>query len=363
MKTARPKPIPPSFAGSRREFLQTLLAVTAFAPEVRAMQKSGPAGLPLRPLGQTGVSLPIVGLGGWDSVANKSDAEGIALMHEALDSGVTFFDNCWEYHDGRAEDVMGRALQSAGRRDQVFLMTKVCARDEAGFRKHFDDSLRRLRTDHVDLLLFHALQYPGDRERICDPQGGALKAALAARQAGKVRFLGFSGHMYPEVHLGMLEEPQAWDAVLMPVNVLDAHYRSFEKSVLPACRARGIGALGMKSLCAQDGRLPREAGISWELCRRYALSLPITALVCGIQTREQLRGLLRVVRGFEPLAPADVESVLKTAAAPARHGRIEAYKDPASGFGCKHHSALLKAADAGASAALPAGPPALSARG
>jgi predicted aldo/keto reductase-like oxidoreductase len=198
----------------------------------------------------------------------------------------------------------------------------------------------------VDLLLFHAIQYPDDPERILDPERGALRAALLARKAGQVRFLGFSGHMYPKSHLDMLATPQPWDAVLMPLNVLDAHYRSFEKSVLPECRRRDIGVLGMKSLAAQNGRLPRELGIPWELCRRYALSLPIASLVCGLQTREQLRALVGVARDFKPLTPAEVDGLLDTARGPAQSGAVEQYKNPQGGFGCSHHSAVLKAAAA-----------------
>ena len=324
--------------------LPALAAVVALGPETLALQKPGSAGLPVRPLGKSGTSLSIVGLGGWDSVANKSGDESIALMHEALESGITFWDNCWEYHEGRAEAVMGRALQPASRRDQVFLMTKVCARDGQGFRKLFGDSLRRLQTDHVDLLLFHAIQYPGDRERIFDPERGGLAAALEARRRGQIRFLGFSGHMYPASHLEMLAAPQEWDAVLMPLNILDAQYRSFEKTVLPECRRRDIGVLGMKSLAAQNGRLPRDLGVSPELCRRYALSLPVTSLLCGLQIREELKGMVRVARDFQPLTAAEVGDLLKIAEGPARNGEVEQYKNPQSGYGCSYHSGVLKAA-------------------
>ena len=332
-----------NYTPTRREFLQLLAAVVPLGPEVLAMQRPGPAGIPLRPLGKSGAMISMVGLGGWDSVANKTDEEAIALMHEALDLGIAFWDNAWEYHNGRAEDVMGRALQG-GKREKVFLMTKVCARDYEGFKKHFDDSLRRLRTDRVDLLQFHSIQYAGDRERIFDPENGGLKAALEAKKAGKIRYLGFTGHMDPKEHLHMLAAPYEWDSVQMPLNVLDAHYLSFQQQVLPECRKRNIGVLGMKSLGAQQGRIPRDLKMDWEICRRYAMSLPVSAVVCGLQTREELRGLARLARDFKPLTNEDIEKVLVQSKGIAQDGSIEQYKNRRSYFGCSYHSAVLRSA-------------------
>jgi uncharacterized protein len=326
---------------SRREFLATLAGVVALGAETLAMQTPGPAGIPLRPLGSTGASIPIVGYGGWDSVAGKTDAESITLMHEAIDLGITFWDNAWEYHDGRAEEVMGKAFDSAARRDKVFLMTKACARDYAGFQRQFDDSLRRLRTDHVDLLQFHAIQYDGDPERVCDPERGGLKAALEARKAGKLRFLGFSGHMDPQVHLRMLAKHD-WNSVQMPLNVLDAHYLSFEKTVVPEARRRGIGVLGMKSLGGQDARIPRDLGLSVELCRRYAMSLPVSTTICGMQNRDELRQMAEIARGFTPLTTGEIERLLVGSRAQAADGHIEAYKNRKGGYGCSYHADVLK---------------------
>jgi predicted aldo/keto reductase-like oxidoreductase len=238
---------------------------------------------------------------------------------------------------------MGRALAAPSRREKVFLMTKVCARDRAGVARQIDECLKRLRTDHVELLQFHAIQYEGDARRVFDPETGGLRAALDARAAGKLRFLGFSGHRDPQTHLAMIGMPHPWDAVQMPLNVLDAQYRSFETQVLPVCREKGIAALGMKSLAGQDARLPRELGLDWELCRRYAMSLPVATTICGMQSRDELLGMVRIARGFTPLAEEDVARLLKTARGPASEGRIEEYKDPASGYGCSYHSALLKA--------------------
>jgi predicted aldo/keto reductase-like oxidoreductase len=335
---ARPRPGP-----TRREFLQTLAGVVAAGAETLAMQTPGPAGIPHRPLGTTGASIPIVGYGGWDSVAGKTDAESVALMHEAIDLGITFWDNAWEYHRGRSETVMGQAFDTPARRDKVFLMTKVCARDYEGAKRQIDECLRRLRTDRVDLLQFHAIQYDGDADRVCHPEAGGLKAALEAKQAGKLRFLGFSGHMYPQVHLKLLGM-HAWNAVQMPLNVLDAHYLSFEKTVVPEVRKRGAGVLGMKSLGGQDARIPRDLGVSVELCRRYAMSLPVSTTICGMQNRDELHQMAAIARGFTPLTADEVSRLLTASKAAAADGHIEEYKNPRGGYGCSYHSEVLKSA-------------------
>ena len=327
---------------SRREFLGSLASALALGRETLAMQSPGPSGIPLRPLGRSGASVSIVGYGGWDCVIGDGEAECIGRLHEAIDLGITFMDNAWEYHDGRAEELMGKALAAPGKRDQVFLMTKVCARDYDGVKRQIEDSLRRLRTDRVDLLQFHAIQYADDPERVFDPERGGMKAALEAKKAGKVRFFGFSGHRDPQTHLRMIGM-HPWDSVQMPLNILDAQYRSFETAVLPVCREKGIGALGMKSLAGQDARLPRDLKVDWELCRRYAMSLPVSTTICGMQTREEMRGMARIARGFTPLTAPDVERLLGIAKEPAQDGHIEEYKDPKSGYGCSYQDGVLKA--------------------
>lgn len=324
---------------SRREFVQALAGVVAFGAETLAMQKTGPNGFPVRPLGKTGVDTSIVGLGGWDMGAIPPDL-AIRMMHEAADSGITFFDNCWEYHNGGAEEIMGRALQEGGKRNQVFLMTKLCARDYEGAKKQLDDCLRRLRTDRIDLLQHHAVQYEKDPEIITDPEKGALRASLEAQKAGKVRFIGFTGHMFPKVHLKMLAARQ-WDTVQMPLNIMDAHYNSFQQQVLPDARKRGIGVLGMKSLAGQDARIPRDVKVDWELCRRYALSLPVSTIICGMQNLEELRGMVRIGRDFKPLSQADVEKMLAQSKEQAATGKIEVYKDYSQGYGCSYHDKVI----------------------
>jgi predicted aldo/keto reductase-like oxidoreductase len=320
---------------NRRAFVKGALAGLALGKQVLASQEQDALGLPRRPLGRTGERVSIIALGGWDIGNVRDKDEAVAIMHEAIDEGLTFFDNCWDYHEGGSEEIMGKALSSNGRRDKVFLMTKVCARDYEGALKHLDDSLRRLRTDRIDLWQFHGTKWDDDADLIFDPQDGALKAALEDRAAGKVRYIGFTGHKHPRYHIAMLARPFEWDAVQMPLNVLDAHYESFQKRVLPVCTERGISVIGMKALAAQNGRIVRDLGISADFARRYTLSLPITSLVCGIQSRANLRQDIAIARNFKPLTEDEVVRVLTTAEPRARDGRMEAYK--VGNYGCDWH--------------------------
>ncbi len=262
----------------RREFLKATAAGVALAgigASILEAQEDHADGLPKRPLGKTGEMVSIICLGGWH-VGAIEEQPAIALMHEAIDEGLTFFDNAWDYHDGGSEEVMGKALATGGRRDKVFLMTKNCARDRKGSMQHLEDSLRRLQTDRIDLWQFHEINYDNDPDWIFEQ--GALAAALGAKQAGKVRYIGFTGHKHPEIHLKMLAKDFAWDACQMPINIMDAHYRSFQKLVVPECNRPRHRAMGMKSFAGgfPKGRLPDKVGLDAVACRRYALSLPIS---------------------------------------------------------------------------------------
>lgn len=319
------------FDATRREFLQTILAGLAMGKTMLLAQEPSSAGLPTRPLGKTGERVSIICLGGWDIGAVRDDKEAIAIMHEAIDNGLTFFDNCWDYHNGRSEELMGKALSQNGYRDKVFLMTKVCGRDYKTARQHLEDSLRRMQTDRIDLWQFHGIQWDDDPDVIFS-ENGALRYALEAKKAGKVRYIGFTGHKHPRFHLAMLAKPFDWDAVQMPTNILDAHYESFQKQVLPECVRRNIGAIGMKALASQNGRLVRELGIPAPLLRRFALSLPISSLVCGIQSRANLRQDLEMARNFRPLSEDEVKDLLARAEGPAATGQIEQYK--VGNYGC-----------------------------
>lgn len=326
---------------SRRDFLKGAAAALAAAQagcSFLGPEEKNYGGVPTRPLGKTGERVSIVGMGGWNIANAKDEREAIAILQAAVDGGMTFFDNCWDYHDGRSEELMGKALEG-GRRDKVFLMTKVCARDYKGALRHLDDSLRRLRTDRLDLWQFHGIQWEDDPQLIF-AEDGALRAALEAKEAGKVRFIGFTGHKHPKFHLAMLAMPFEWDAVQMPLNVLDAHYLSFQKTVLAECVRRRIGAIGMKALGAQGGRIPKELSFRAADLRRYVLSLPVSTLVCGIETREDLEQDLAIAREFRPMTPAEVEALHEKSAEPSRDGRIEAYKT--GNFGCDWHHLQAK---------------------
>jgi len=237
----------PSPTANRREFLHAGLsagAVLALSQSFLAAQEDSPDGLPKRPLGKTGEKVSLLCLGGWHigkAGMDDGDAAAVKLMHEAIDNGLTFFDNAWDYHDGYSEEVMGKAIHD--RRDKVFLMTKNCERDYAGSKKDLEDSLRRLKTDVIDLWQFHEMVYDNDPDWVFEK--GGIKAAIEAQQAGKVRYLGFTGHKDPRIHLKMIHKPHAWDTSQMPINVCDWHYQSFANEVVPVCLERNIGVIGM----------------------------------------------------------------------------------------------------------------------
>jgi len=318
----------------RRDFLKASaasLAAAGIGSTVVAAQEESPTGIPVRPLGDTGKKVSIIGIGGYH-IGVPDPREGIAIMHEAIDEGVTFFDNAWDYHNGGSEEVMGKALATGGRRDKVFLMTKNCNRDHKGSMQCLEDSLRRLKTDRIDLWQFHEINWAVDPDWIYE-QGG-LKAAIEARKAGKVRYIGFTGHRHVNHHLGMLAKDFDWDTVQMPINILDAHYRSFQNKVLPVCTKRKIGVVGMKGLAG--GNIPRQLEVSAEVCRRYALSLPISTLVCGIRSREELRQDVAIARSFKPMTDAEMEKLRTKHAQAASDGRHEPFKSNPR-YGSAHH--------------------------
>ena len=266
----------------------------------------------------------------------KDGNEATRIMHSAIDQGITFFDNCWDYQDGHSEKLMGRALASEGRRQKIFLMTKNCERDYAGSLKNLEDSLRRLRTDYVDLWQFHELVYDNDPDWVFEK--GGLKAALEARRQGKVRYIGFTGHKDPRIHLKMLEKPFDWDTAQMPINVMDAHYRSFQNEVVPVCLQRNVGVLGMKSL---GGGFPRGAitgttDLAAEECIRYALSLPISSLVVGITSQQDLKQDLAIASDFRPLSSSAMGALAARAKPWAGDGRCEQFKSTQN-FDGPHH--------------------------
>jgi predicted aldo/keto reductase-like oxidoreductase len=314
---------------TRREFLHASLAAGAalgLADAVTAADDKPGTGLPTRPLGKTGEKVSILCLGGWHIGAVKDQMEAIKIMHAALDEGLTFFDNAWDYHDGGSEEVMGKALSMDGKRAKCFLMTKNCARDAKGTRQHLEDSLKRLQTDHLDLWQFHEINYDNDPDWIVEK--GALAEALKAQKEGKVRFLGFTGHKSPHIHLKMLTRHK-WDTVQMPINVCDYHYRSFAQGVVPEARKLGIAPIGMKSLGGgsdHKGRFVVEKVCTVEEARTYALSQDIAALVVGIDSVDVLKQDLATARGFKPLNETDLSKLLAKVKEAAGDGRHERFK-------------------------------------
>lgn len=281
------------------------------------------AGLPIRELGKTGLKVSIIGFGGGHFVRPYLDEQAsIRLIQRAIDAGVTFMDNAWEYHQGESERRMGLALK--GRRDRVTLMTKVCGRDRNTAEAQLHDSLHRLQTDVIDIWQFHEINYDNDPEWIFRV-GGALEAALRARQAGKIRFIGFTGHKSPHIMKGMLVKDFDWDTCQLPINLLDAHYRSFQNEILPELNRRNIGAIGMKSLGGR-GQLTTELGLTAEQCRGFALSLPISTLVCGIESLENLNQDIEIARNYSPITTGKQEELLNSVYKEASDGRHEWFK-------------------------------------
>jgi aryl-alcohol dehydrogenase-like predicted oxidoreductase len=320
---------------TRREFLKQTAAgatLAALAESVIAQTSTASAtGLPTRVLGRTGQRVSILCLGGWHLGSIKDDAEAIRLVQAALDEGMTFMDNCWDYHDGRSEELMGRALE--GRRDQAFVMTKNCERDHAGSMRCLEDSLRRLRTDRIDLWQFHEMVYDNDPDWVFEK--GGMKAALEARKAGKVRFIGFTGHKDPRIHLRMLGKPFDWDAAQMPVNALDAHYRSFQKEVVPVCLKKNVGVIGMKGFGGGNG-IARGAGLTAAEAYRYALSQPVASQVVGMVGLDQVKQNVALARDFKPMSDAEKAALLDRVREVAGDGRFELFKSSQT-FDGPHH--------------------------
>jgi uncharacterized protein len=312
---------------TRREFMRNASAIALLAEQVVAQTSSPSAtGMPTRILGRTAERVSIVGLGGWHIGAIKEEAEAVKIMHAAMDDGINFFDNAWDYHDGHSEEVMGKALAMDGRRSKVFLMTKNCERDYAGSKKNLEDSLRRLKTDHIDLWQFHEMVYDNDPDWVFEK--GGIKAALEARKEGKVRFLGFTGHKDPRIHAKMLGKPQEWDTAQMPVNVMDPHYRSFLKEIVPLCLKKNVGVIGMKGLGGgyPNGRFLTEVGLTPDECYRFCLSQPVTTQVMGINSMQQLKQDVELARAFKPLTPEENRKLMSRVKDLAGDGRHELFK-------------------------------------
>ena len=312
---------------NRREFLQAGaagLAAAGLAGAAAADAKTNAHGIPLRPLGKTGEHVTIIGLGGFHSTKHDEEKESLRLIQRAIDEGITFMDNAWDYHDGGAEERMGKALHEGKLRDKVFLMTKVCGRTAKEAQSNLDASLRRLQTDRIDLWQFHEICYDNDPEWVF-AEDGAIHAGLKALKDGKIRFLGFTGHKDPSIHLKMLGKPYDWASVQMPLNVMDSHFRSFQHRVLPELVKREIAPIAMKSL-GGEGKVVSEAGVPVEDALAYVLSLPIATLVSGIDSEKVLEQNLKVVRHFKPLPESERKEIEARSLKLAGDGRFELFK-------------------------------------
>jgi predicted aldo/keto reductase-like oxidoreductase len=280
--------------------------------------------IPLREFGKTGVKVSALGLGGHHLGQTKSEDEAIQIIHEAMDGGITFFDNCWEYHLGLTELFLGKGL--VGKRDKVFLMTKVCThgREKRVAMEMLEQSLRRLRTDHLDLWQIHGVTFYNDPELFIRPNGAA-EALEEAKKQGKVRFTGFTGHKDPRIHLKMLATGFPFDAVQMPLNAFDGTFRSFEQQVLPQLNQRGIAAIGMKPLSGAGDPITQGV-ISAEEGLRYAMSLPVSVTVSGVDKLDVLHQNLRIATNFERMTASEMHELRERCRSAAGDGRYELYK-------------------------------------
>jgi len=294
-----------------------------------------------RKLGSTQETVSLIGLGGFHLGMAESEEESVRIIRTAVDNGITFMDNCWDYHEGISEIRMGQALKD-GYRDKVFLMSKIDGRDRRTAEKQIDESLLRLRTDRIDLMQFHEVIRMEDPDLIF-AQGGALEAVQMAREKEKVRYVGFTGHKDPLVHLRMLEVAEnqgfRFDTVQMPLNVMDAHFRSFQHKVLPDLLERNIAVLGMKPMGA--GAILATGLVKPIECLHYAMSLPVSAVITGIERMDVLYQALEAVRTFSQLSQDQISELLDRTKAAAQNGKYEGFKTTAKYDATAHHPEWL----------------------
>jgi aryl-alcohol dehydrogenase-like predicted oxidoreductase len=281
-----------------------------------------------RDLGSTGEKVSLIGLGGWHlALKYVTEKTALRIMDEALARGITFFDNCWDYNEGESEKRMGKFLKN-GKRDRVFLMTKIDGRTKKLAARQIDESLKRLKTDRIDLIQHHEILRFEDPHRIFDEKEGAQLAMLEAQKAGKLRFIGFTGHKDPQIHLHFLETAEAYghrlDTAQMPVNVMDAHYRSFSKTVVPELNKRKMGVLAMKSMA--NGIILKSKTATPIECLHYAMSQPVSVVITGIDNLKVLDQAFEAVRTFQDVKKKDIDAILAKTRDAARRGEFEPFK-------------------------------------
>jgi predicted aldo/keto reductase-like oxidoreductase len=327
---------------TRREFLEIGVAAAFVAgTEKLSWASQAKQEVPRRTLGRTGEKVSIVGLGGYHLGSQKDEQESIRIMRTALDNGINFLDNCWDYNGGESEVRMGKALRD-GYRLRAFLMTKIDGRTRKAAAEQIEESLRRLQTDHIDLLQFHEIIRMEDPDRVF-AAGGGMEAAVEAKKAGKVRYIGFTGHKSPDIHLKMLETADThqfhFDSVQMPLNVMDAHYNSFGKKVLPVLVKKEIGVLGMKPM--GDGLILRSKTVEPVECLHYAMSLPTSVVITGCNSVTLVEQAVSAAKSFKPLTETQVATLLAKTKNAAQNGEFEGYKTTTNFDGTAHNPQWL----------------------
>jgi predicted aldo/keto reductase-like oxidoreductase len=310
---------------SRRSFLKGAGAILPLAAQTGVFATPGAVerrnGIPYRAFGRTGDKVSILGVGGFH-IGVPGESEGIGIVRAAIDEGVNFMDNAWEYHDGESERRMGKALRD-GYREKAFLMTKCCARDARGAMVQLEESLTRLQTEVIDLWQFHECNYDNDPDLLF-AKDGAIHAAVKAKEQGRVRFIGFTGHKSPHIHLKMLAQGFDWDSLQMPVNLCDAHYRSFTREVLPVALERGMAVIAMKT--QGGGMIPEKAGVSPHECLRYSMSVNVPVCLSGMRRLDEVRKNVAFARTFEPLSTEERAALLAKVEPLAGAGVLERFK-------------------------------------
>ena len=326
---------------TRRRFLEIATAITAMCSvkaDLWAAEERN--GIPYKMFGSTGEKVSAIGLGGYH-IGTPSDAESARIIRTAIDGGINFMDNCWDYNGGASEVKMGKALQG-GYRKKVFLMTKIDGRDKKTAAAQIDESLRRLQTDHIDLMQMHEVIRMDDPEKIF-ARGGAIEALNEARKAGKIRFIGFTGHKSPEMHLHMIktagEQGVKLDGVLMPVNVMDAHFESFVGKVMPVLVERKIAIQTMKPM--GGGIILQSKTVSAPECLRFAMSQPTDVVITGCESLERVQQALDTARNFKPMNKQEIATLLDRTSAAAAEGKFELYKTSTNFDGTTHNPSWL----------------------
>lgn len=313
-----------SHGPARRDVLKTLASAALAGTLSGKEAQSG--GMIYRPFGKSGEKVSAIGLGGYHIGVSDQESEGIRIIRTAVDHGINFLDNCWDYHNGDSEVRMGKALRD-GYRQKIFLMTKFDGRTKEAAARQIDESLKRLQTDHIDLIQFHENIRMSDPDRFF-AKGGAVEAVTAAKKAGKVRYIGFTGHKDPNIHLKMLSVADQhgfrFDSAQMPLNVLDAQFRSFAHLVVPKLVEKEMAVLGMKPL--GSGAIPKTGLVTATECLHYSLNLPTTVVINGCDSMERLNQALDAVRTFKPLSSSEVSTLLAKTKEAALSGRYERFK-------------------------------------